>query len=249
MSIHSVDDFEPTSSTPVFGSAVSQTKIQQQQQPINDLGGAEKLVTPPQPVSNGQDNITSTKTSENIGNGTTESVNGNTNAGDTTDVHVNGQNKHTDVDTYSSINTTTTEKVNSAEESVATSAVSKSLEKSSQNDPLTASSNEPADSVTSTVSPPTNASALKESEPALSVSADVAKEDSLSAPAANVANAGPPPPGSPVETTTTASNDDVPVSATAPEATVLAESSTPERKSKVRNHSFCSSLYFNFYTK
>jgi hypothetical protein len=191
MSIQSVDDFDPTSSTPVFGSTVSQTKIQQQQQPINDLGGAEKLVTPPQPVVNGQND----KTSDNLGNGTTQSVNGNTGTNDSTSAHVNGKNEKSTVDTVPSTN-----------DSVLT-------EKSSQQDPLPASSNESTGSVTSTTEP----------EPALSTTTNVAKED-LSAAPATVADTAPPP----VETAT--SNEDVPASATAPEATV---SATPEHKSKV----------------
>ena len=238
MSIHSVDDYDPTSSTPIFGAAVSQTKIQQQQQPTNnDLAGTEKLITPPQPVTNGQNDTTNNKSNENLGNGTTEALNGNTHtAHSTDDVHVNGQNKNTGVDTNTSLNLSTKDTVNSNQESIPTSGASNPIEKSSQNDSIPATSSESTGNVTSTVSPPTGATALKESEPALSVSADVAKEDLSAAPAAPASNVGPPPPGPPVETSTTtatASNDDVPVSATAPEATVLAQSSTPERKTKV----------------
>jgi hypothetical protein len=75
MSIQSVDDFDPSSSTAAFSSTVSQTKTQQQ--PTNDHGETEKLVTPPQPVVNGQNDTTNNKNSDNLGNGTTESVNGN----------------------------------------------------------------------------------------------------------------------------------------------------------------------------
>ena len=75
MSIQSVDDYEPSSSTPVFGSVVSQTKLQQQ--PVNDLGESEKLVTPPQPVANGQNDaanaVSDQSTTEN-GNSVVEQV-------------------------------------------------------------------------------------------------------------------------------------------------------------------------------
>jgi len=226
MSIQSVDDFDPSSSTTVFGSAVSQTKTQQQQQPINDLGGTEKLVTPPQPVVNGQNDTTNNKNSDNLGNGTTQSVNGNNSTTDSTDVHVNGQNENPSAETISS----TTDNVNSAEESVSKSGTSDSIENLSQKDPLPASSNEPTDTVTSTAPPPVDTPAPTEPEPALSTLTDDANEDLKSAVATNA----PPVPAPPVETPTTSiSNEDIPASATAPEATVLAESATPERKTKV----------------
>jgi hypothetical protein len=238
MSIHSVDDFEPTSSAPVFGSAVSQTKIQQQQQPNNDLGGAEKLVTPPQPVVNGQNDTTNNKNSDNLGNGTTESVNGNTGTNGSTDVHVNGQ---TAVDTLPPINATTKDDVNPTEEAISSSEAPEPIEKSSQNDSLPAPSNEPTGSVSPIATPSIDAPVPTEPKPALSPSADVAKEDLSSVPSTNIDNAAPPPP---VETTSTPTptptlNDNVPTSAPAPEATVSAESfATPERKSKVRKFFF-----------
>jgi len=199
MSIQSVDDIDPTSSKSVFGSTLSQTKIQQ---PTNDLDGAEKLVTP---IVNGQNDTTNNKTSDNLGNGTTQSVHGNSSTTDSIGAHVNGKNEKP------------------TEETVSTSAAD-STEKSSQHDALPTSSNESTGNVTSTTSVPT------EPEPALSTTTDVAKED-LSAAPATVADNAPP-----VETTTTTtSNEDVPASATAPEAIVLAGSSaTPEPKSKVR---------------
>ena len=47
MSMHSVEDYDPSSSKPIFGGAVTQTKIQEQQQPVNNLSGKDKLITPP----------------------------------------------------------------------------------------------------------------------------------------------------------------------------------------------------------
>jgi hypothetical protein len=227
MSINSVDDFEPSSSTAVFGSTVSQTKLQQQQQPTNDLGGAEKLITPPQPTVNGQNETTNNKNSDNLGNTSTASINGNNDTTDATNVHVNGKNEKTVADTLPSTNTTT-------EESVSTSGTADSVEKSSQNDSLPGSSNEPTGNVTSTAPPPVDPPAPTEPEPILSTSADVAKRDLTSAPA-TVADNAPPVPALSAEPTTSTSNEDVPASVTAPEATVLAESATPELKSKVIN--------------
>jgi hypothetical protein len=251
MSIHSVEDFEPTSSAPVFGSAVSQTKIQQQQQPNNDLGGTEKLVTPSQPVVNGQNDTTNNKNSDNLGNGTTESVNGNTGTNGSTDVHVNGQNGKTAVDTLPPTNATTKEDVNPTEESISSSGAPEPIEKSSQNDSLPAPSNEPTGSVSPTATPSIDAPVPTEPKPALLPSADVAKEDLSSVPSTNIDNAAPPPPA--VETTSTPTptptlNDNVPASASAPEATVSAESFvTPERKSKVRKFFFEFSFIIYFY--
>ena len=95
MSMHSVDDYDPSSSTPVFGGTVSQTKIQQQQQPTNDLGGSEKLVTP-ELTTNGQTETTTTnnKSSDNLD--TAQSINGNNGS---TDAHVNGQNGNSNTET------------------------------------------------------------------------------------------------------------------------------------------------------
>jgi hypothetical protein len=209
MSIQSADDFDPSSSTPVFGSTVSQTKTQQQQQPTNDLGESEKLATPPQPVFNGQNDKTNNKNSDNLDNGPTDS----------TDVHVNGENKNTIVETPSS----TKDNVNSVEEPVSTS---EPIGKSSPNEPLPESSNESIAIVTSTTPPQAEPSAPTEPEPALSTTTDTAKEILKSKVPTTV-------PAPPVETTTSTSNEGVPASATAPEATVLAESATPERKTKV----------------
>jgi hypothetical protein len=220
MSIHSVDDYDPSSTTPVFGGAVSQTKLQQQQQPINDLGGADKLATPPL-VVNGQNETTNNKNSDNLGNGTTESVNGKTATDDSTNVHVNGQSKKTTVDAIPPINATTKDNVNPAEESISASGAPDPVEKASQNDPLPESSNEPT--VNAAAPSTTDTTATIESKSALSTSTDVVKEDVSQA---NVDNAPPP-------AEVKASNDNVPASATAPEATVVAESHTPEPKSKV----------------
>jgi hypothetical protein len=239
MSIHSVDDFDPSSSTTAtFGSTVSQTKIQQA---TNDFGGAEKLTTPPQPVLNGQNDATNNKNSDNLGNDSTQSVNGSNGTTNSTDVHVNENNETTTVDTLSSTNTTTKDNVNSAEESVSTSEVSNPIEKPSQNDPPPTSSNEPTGSVTSTVPPPVDPPAPTEPEPALSTSTDVAKEDLQSAPATNADNAPP------VETTASTSNENVPASTTAPEATVPAQSATPEPKSRVINWFFFLILFLIFF--
>lgn len=203
MSIHSTEDFDPTSSTPIFGGSVSQTKIQQQQQPINDLGGSEKLITPPQPVVNGQNETTNSKTSDNLGNGTTESVNGNHPTTDSTAEHVNGQNG----DTIPAA----TEPASSSSTTTATDLSGKS------------SQNEANNSVSAVT------------EPAVSTTSDTGKEELSSAPL-TVADNAPPVPAISNETTST-SNEDVPASATAPEATVLAESSTkPDRQSKVNIH-------------
>lgn len=194
MSIHSAEDFDVSSSTPIFGGTVSQTKIQQQQQPTNDLGGAEKLITPPQAVVNGQNEATNGKTSDNLGNGTTESVNGNHPATDSTAEHLNGQNGD----------------ANPTESASSSAIATESSEKSSQNE------------ATNTVT-----------EPAVSTTSDTGKEELSSAPL-TVADNAPPVAAISNETTTSTSNEDVPASATAPEATVLAESSTkPDRQSKV----------------
>lgn len=230
MSIHSAEDFDPSSSTPVFGSAVSQTKLQQQQQPTNDLGGSEKLVTPPETTVNGQNDTSNHINSDNLGNGTTQSVNGNTSTTESTDVHVNGENKKSDSQTLSSTDTTVVNSVNSSDESASASGTLNPVEKTNPNDSLPASlsSNEPTtDNVTSTVVDPP---APIDSEPALSTSADVAQEELKSK---VPTNAPPVPVLSNEPTTTSTSNEDVPASATAPEATVLAESATPDRKSKV----------------
>jgi hypothetical protein len=198
MSIHSTEDFDPTSSTPIFGGTVSQTKIQQQQQPINDLGGAEKLITPPQPVVNGQNETTNGKSSDNLGNGTEESVNGNHSTTDTTAEHVNGQNG----DTISA----------ATEPASSSTTATDSTEKLSENE--------------------TNNSVSVVTEPAVSTTSDTGKKEVSSAPL-TVADNAPPVPVISNETTST-SNEDVPAPATAPEATVLAESSTkPTRQSKV----------------
>lgn len=196
MSIHSAEDFDPTSSTPVFGSAVSQTKLQQQQQPTNDLGGEEKLITPPDAAVNGQNDTTNSKTSDNPTSSTVESINGNHSTTDSTSEHVNGQNGDTNPSAVEPVSSSTAD----------------STEKSSQN--------EANNSVSAVI------------EPAVSTTNDTGKEELSSAPL-TVADNAPPVPALSTETNTT-SNEDVPASATAPEATVLAESSTTsDRKSKV----------------
>ena len=224
MSIQSVDDFDPKSTTPVFGSAVSQTKLQQQQQPVNDLGGTEKLVTPPGALVNGRNETPNNKTSDNLGNGNAQSATESNATADATDTHVNGQNGKLAAETQSSTG-----------QPVSTTAP-ESTEKTSQNDPVLASSTEPTTNVTSTTPAPT------EPEPALSTTSDVAKDNLSSAPL-TVADNAPPVPALSVEEPRT-SNEDVPASATAPEATVLAESSTTsERKSKVNIFVFLIDLF------
>ncbi|CAF1126373.1 unnamed protein product [Adineta steineri] len=233
MSIQSAEDFDPTSSTPVFGSAVSQTKIQQQQQPNNDLGGTEKLLTPELAV-NGQNNTTNNKTSDNLDNGNTESVKENTGASDSTDVHVNGQNGKTEVDTVPSVNATTKDNANPVVDSSSALEAANTIENPIQNNTLPTPSAEPTDSIASTATAPTDEPPLTGPEPGLTTSADIPKKDLSTMPTIKNDNSGPPAPGPPVETTSTpTSNDNVPASATAPEATVLAESTTtPEHKTK-----------------
>jgi hypothetical protein len=198
MSIQSVDDIDPTSSKSVFGSTLSQTKIQQ---PTNDLGGAEKLLTP---IVNGQNDTTNNKTSDNLGNGTTQSVNGNSSTTDSTGAHVNGKNEKP------------------TEETVSTSAAD-STEKSIQHDALPTSSNESTGNVTSTTSAPT------EPEPALSTTTDAAKEDLSAAPAAVADNAPPV-----ETTTTTSNEDVPASATAPEATVLAGSSATPEPKSKVR---------------
>lgn len=169
MSIQSAEDFDPTSSTPVFGSAVSQAKLQQQQQPTNDVGGSEKLVTPPQPVPNGQSEPANEKNGENLGNGTASSHH--TNGGDAPENHVNG--KHETSKDYDK----------PAEEAIPTSAVSDPVEKSSQNESSSTPSTEPVADLSS--------STPAEPEPVLTTSAQAAKEDAPAATTADVAVAEP----------------------------------------------------------
>ncbi|CAF4361959.1 unnamed protein product, partial [Adineta steineri] len=212
MSIQSAEDFDPTSSTPVFGSAVSQTKIQQQQQPNNDLGGTEKLVTPELAV-NGQNNTTNNKTSDNLDNGSTESVKENTGASDSTDVHVNGQNGKTEVDTVPSVNAATKDNANPVVDSSSAVEAANTIENPIQNNTLATPSVEPTDSIASTATAPTDEPSLTGSEPGLTTSADIPKKDLSTMPTIKNDNSGPPAPGPPVETTSTpTSNDNVPAS-------------------------------------
>ena len=166
MSIQSAEDFDPTSSTPVFGSAVSQTKLQQQQQPTNDLGGSEKLVTPPQPVPNGQNESTNEKNGENLENGTASSHH--TNGGDASEVHVNGKDHD-----------------KPAEEAIPTSTVSDPVEKTSQNESSSTPSTEPVANLSSSN---VDSSTTAEPEPALTTSA---KEDEPAVTTADTAVAEP----------------------------------------------------------
>ena len=159
--MQSVEDFDPTSSTPVFGSGVSQTKLQQQQQPTNDLGGSEKLVTPPQPVANGQSDPTNEKKAENLENGTAPSHH--TNGADSSEVHLNG--KHS----------STKEHDKPSEPAIPTSTVADPVEKTSQPDSSSTPSTGPVASLSS--SNVDSAAAAAEPEPALTTSVEAVKED------------------------------------------------------------------------
>ncbi|CAF1331977.1 unnamed protein product [Adineta ricciae] len=223
MSIHSADDYEPNLSVPVFGSGVSQTKLQQQQQPNNDLGGAEKLDTP-EPTKNGQnDTVSDNKVNESLGNGTKEPEKVDNRASSSTDVHVNGQNGKTDAETVASVSSTTNTNGNQAaaaeEEPTTTSTAPNPVENPSQNA-----------SVQSLSSQPTGSAAPTGSEPAISTSADVTKDQLASTSVTDTENA---PVSSTEPTSTSSSSNNVPATATVPEATVAIESTkTPEPKSK-----------------
>lgn len=169
MSMHSVDDYEPSSSTAVFGSTVSQTKLQQQQQSTNDIGGSEKLVTPPQPVVNGQNEPKKEKSDVSSDSNTAQSKNEN------------------DSSTVEQVSTT-----------------SDSLQNTNGSGPVSA-----------------------ETEPELISPAPLRIADN--APSVD-------PPAEIQVPTSTSSNENVPASATAPEATVLAESSKPARQTKVEKN-------------
>lgn len=179
MSIKSVDDYEPSSSTAVFGSSVSQTKLQQQQQPVNDLGGSEKLNTPELPVINGQNEATNEKSDTDSNNDTAQPTN---ESNTTNKTKVNGQNGSSNVEQVST--------------------TSDSLQNTSGNEPVS-----------------------NTTEPELISPAPVRVADN--APSVDA----------PAETqvpTSTSSNENVPASATAPEATVLADSSKSARQTKVK---------------
>ncbi|CAF3308565.1 unnamed protein product, partial [Rotaria socialis] len=124
MSIESVDTFERSSSTLVFGGGVSQTKLQQQQS-SKDVEELEKSVAPSDAVINGQADSTKNKT-----NGTTtESAQEHPRKNGTTNEHVNGQNKSATVDTIPLGESSSND--NPAEESIAASGGSDSVDKSS----------------------------------------------------------------------------------------------------------------------
>lgn len=235
MSMQSVDSFEPSSSTPVFGSAVSQTKLQQQQS--NDAEATEKLETPAA-VVNGQNDTTSNKTSDNIGTDNTESTSESTGANDATEVHVNGQHEKSTVDAVPSVDSTNKDTVTPAEETTSTATTApEPVEKTSEEETALSTPAESTDNATSTTASLSTAAPVAEPEPA----ADVAKPELA---ATNVDNA-------PSAEVTATSNDSVPASSTAPEATAVADSATPERKGKVSVFCLLStiSIYYNFILK
>ena len=228
MAIHSADDYEPNLSVPVFGSGVSQTKLQQQQQPNNDLGGAEKLDTP-ELTKNGQnDTVSDNKANENLENGTKEPEKVDNRASSSTDVHVNGQNGKSDAETVAAVSSTTNINGNqaaAAEGSTSTSAAQNPVENSSQND-----------SVPTLSRHPTGSAAPTGSEPAISTSADITKDQLAPASLTDTGNASV---SSTEPTSTSSSSNNVPASTTVPEATVAVESTkTPEPKSKVNGYDF-----------
>jgi len=98
--MQSVDEFTPSTTEPVFGSGlISQTKSQPSTN--NDISDNEKVIPPLEPVVNGQNDTTVSKTTsnDNITNGTTEPINENTGAHDSSAVHVNGQTEEPTVET------------------------------------------------------------------------------------------------------------------------------------------------------
>ncbi|CAF2166865.1 unnamed protein product [Rotaria magnacalcarata] len=221
MSIESVDTFEPSSSTPVFGSGVSQTKLQQQQ-PSKDVEESEKSVTPSDAVVNGQTDSTNNKTDGT----TTESAQEHPRKNGTIDEHANGENKSATVDTIPLVQSSSND--NPAEESIAASRGSDSVDKSSQKESASVSTNEPTTNVAPpAASPKYDPSAPTESETALSISVDEGKEDVSSTAATHIEHA--PPAGPSVATT---SEDTTPVAAPAAEAIAQVDSASSEPKAR-----------------
>ncbi|CAF3605660.1 unnamed protein product [Rotaria socialis] len=219
MSIESVDTFEPSSSTPVFGGEVSQTKLQQQQ-PSKDVEESEKLVTPSVAVVNGQTDSTKNKTSGN----TAESAQEHPRKNGTTDEHVNEQNKSATVDTIPLVESPSDD--NPAGEFNATSGASDSVDKSSQKESTSVLADEQKINVAPpAVSPTNDVSAPTEPETALSISVDEVKEDVSSTATTNVEHA--PPTGPSVATT---SEDTSPVAASTAETIVQVDSASSEPK-------------------
>jgi len=98
--MQSIDEFTPSTTEPVFGSGlVSQTKSQLSTN--NDISDNEKIIPLSESVVNGQDNKSTSN--ENITNGTTEAISGNTDEGDSSVVHVNGDNEKPTVETNSEV--------------------------------------------------------------------------------------------------------------------------------------------------
>ncbi|CAF3391919.1 unnamed protein product [Rotaria socialis] len=221
MSIESVDTFERSSSTLAFGGGVSQTKLQQQQS-SKDVEELEKSVAPSDAVINGQADSTKNKT-----NGTTtESAQEHPRKNGTTNEHVNGQNKSATVDTIPLGESSSND--NPAEESIAASGGSDSVDKSSQEESTSVLTNESTTNVAPPAASPKNdVSAPTESETALSTSVDEVKEDVLSTAATNSEHA--PPAGLSVATT---SEDTTPVAAPPAETIVQIDSTSSEPKAR-----------------
>lgn len=165
--MQSAEDFDSTSSIPVFGSAVTQSKLQQQQQTLNnESGGMEKLVTPPQPVANGESDTSGVKkTDDHVGNGTGESHHGKTNG--------NGKHDQPEAGTIPPTDGNAQDNGHHVQE-----ATSNSIEKTSDHDaPAVLSSDSVATATplaTSTIEPVV----VAEPEPSSSTPADVPAEPS-----------------------------------------------------------------------
>ena len=170
--MQSTEDFDSTSSIPVFGSAVTQTKLQQQQQTFNnESGGMEKLVTPPQPVANGESDASSAKkTDDHVGNGTVESHHGKTNGnGDANDGHVNGKHDQPEAGTIPPAESNAQGNGHHVEE-----ATSKPIEKTSDHDAPAVLSSDSAVTATPTAPSTIDPVVVAEPEPSSSTPAETA---------------------------------------------------------------------------
>ena len=233
--MQSVNNFDPSSSTPAVDSSATQAKVQQQLN--NDHDETEKVVTSSESVVNGQNDKINNKTGENTDTYVIESISQNIGAGDSADTCVNGQSEKHIIDISPAINSTITDNQNEVKKSASASEVPGIIEKSDQNDSVPIASNESSGDTAPTAPTPIVAPSSIEIEPALPALGDVAKEDVSSIPVSNVdhvsttATAAPSPPP-PVETIAT-SYDNVPESDATTDATTPTDSEKPERKGGV----------------